>query len=124
MHRVNQGNAVVHGCWRHLSLLRIMIKILCRCGFARGTLIFRRKRHSTSSELLTRTAWFLFLVAYNDFSEGGMIDKVREILEQYHDQFMTWYDGLETAVQYGVIVAIGFVVFLILIFIFLHKITR
>ena len=53
-----------------------------------------------------------------------MVDRVREIFEQYYDQFMTWYDGLETAMQYGVIVGIGFIVFLILILIFLHKITR
>jgi len=53
-----------------------------------------------------------------------MIDRVREVIERYQEQFMTWYNGLETAVQYGVIVSIGFVVFLFFIFIFLHKITR
>ena len=53
-----------------------------------------------------------------------MINRITDLFNQYYSQFMEWYNGLEQAFQYGVIVAFFLVAFTVIVFFMLSKISK
>jgi len=53
-----------------------------------------------------------------------MIDKVIDIYNQYYNQFITWYNGLEESLKYMFIIAVGFMIFLVFVLLFLSRISK
>ncbi len=53
-----------------------------------------------------------------------MIDKITDFFNQYYSQFMEWYNGLEQASQYGVIVVSFLVIFTVIVFFMLSIIAK
>ena len=52
------------------------------------------------------------------------MDKITELYNQYWDQILAWFNGLEELYQYGVLFLLFVVGFLILAFSVLSRITK
>ena len=53
-----------------------------------------------------------------------MIDKIKELYQQYSDQIMTWYEGLSELYKYGVIFLLIVFSLLVVAVTMLRRITR
>ncbi|MBN1614608.1 MAG: hypothetical protein JW950_09105 [Deltaproteobacteria bacterium] len=53
-----------------------------------------------------------------------MIEKIKDLYQQYYDQIMMWYEGLNEVYKYGVIFLLIVACLLILAFWMLRRITR
>lgn len=53
-----------------------------------------------------------------------MIEKLRALVEENYHTLMAWYNGLTDVQQVGVLAACFFVVFILLVFFMLSKITH
>jgi hypothetical protein len=53
-----------------------------------------------------------------------MIEKLRVLVEEHYHTFITWYNGLTDVQQVGVLAVCLFVVFVIIVFYMLSKITH
>jgi predicted oxidoreductase (fatty acid repression mutant protein) len=54
----------------------------------------------------------------------AMIEKIKDLFNEYLDQFMTWYDGLSELYQYGVLFLAFACIGLAIAFYLLSRITR
>jgi hypothetical protein len=52
------------------------------------------------------------------------MDKIKDLYNQYWDQIITWYDGLEQLYQYGVFFLLFVVGLFIFAFVILSRITK
>jgi hypothetical protein len=52
------------------------------------------------------------------------MQRIKDLYQQYADQVMTWYDGLETFYQYGVLFVLIVIVLLLVSFFMLSRITK
>ena len=58
------------------------------------------------------------------FCEDTVMDKLKDLYNQYWDQIITWYSGLEILYQYGVLFAL-FVIGLFIVFgLIVSRITK
>jgi hypothetical protein len=53
-----------------------------------------------------------------------MIEKIKDLYNEYLDQLMTWYDGLSELYQYGVLFLAFVCTGLIIAFFILSRITK
>ena len=53
-----------------------------------------------------------------------MIDTVKNLYHQYYTLILEWYNGLDQILQYGVIILGGVLVFMIIVFFVMVKITK
>ena len=53
-----------------------------------------------------------------------MIERIKDLYQQYPDRMIQWYDGLEILYQYGVLFLLIVIGFIILSFIILSRITK
>jgi hypothetical protein len=52
------------------------------------------------------------------------MEKIKELYQQYVDQFIAWYDGLEQLYQYGVLFLFLVIGLLVVSYVILSRITR
>ena len=52
------------------------------------------------------------------------MQRIKDLYQEYADQAMTWYDGLETFYQYGVLFLLIVAALFIVSFILLSRITK
>ena len=53
-----------------------------------------------------------------------MIESIKDLYHQYPDRIIQWYDGLEILYQYGVLFLLIVVVFFLVSFFILSRITK
>ena len=53
-----------------------------------------------------------------------MIDTVKNLYHQYYNLILEWYNGLDQILQYGVLILGGVLVFMIIVFFVMVKITK
>lgn len=53
-----------------------------------------------------------------------MVDKIKDLFYDYHDQFILWYEGLDEVSQYGLTFFAFVAAFAIIVFFLLSRITK
>jgi hypothetical protein len=52
------------------------------------------------------------------------MEKIKNLYHQYLDQIIAWYNGLEQFYQYGVLFLLAMIVFIIVVYFILSRITK
>ena len=62
--------------------------------------------------------------AIDDEKRTVMVEKIKDFVNEYMDQLMTWYGGLSEIAQYGVLFLAFICMGLVIAFYLLSRITR